>query len=773
MSRYIITSITMHNFKVFDNFKIDFEDSSLITFGGPNGYGKTTVFDAVELALTGDIKRFTIIDKSSGNRDNIVARNPNELVWIEITLSDGDNIVEIKRVLKVVSSRKEDNKVSNFKNLWKLKKISDAGEEDITQESFEELIGEKRLSEYYNNFFYIQQEETAHFLKQDEKKRLETIAELFNMQKEERELTGIKQLKEKISNIKDRTKSEKDRLSEKLDLGNNPNDEIGYKQLLHWYDSPKGWDKEELNFPNLDTKTQYFFEVNRIKKILIHKEEIQRYYWKDFYSYGDDIIKAFLLGHNFWARYEETLDIYDEKKKIEKFQNKLDKLENILSDEWSFSLIEEQIEFNYDDIKEKVEELKILNTNTSLNDNILRELMVLRSDLIEKFKESNLDENNCPLCGSDSWEKTERLFDAIENKKKFIESLLEDDSQRFQKKLDEFNEEKDKLKILIFNYLDNEKYNMDDSYIIKLKSIKEKEQLSKNMYSFLGQNNIDIEELTYNSLDIEINEDELISKVTSIKDRFDSIAFSEVFVQDNEEYHLVSVYGEYGDDRERIFELGEEDINNKLSYIEQEYYKYNKEKKEKVDELINQIEQLKTLLGNINSLIGIYKDKIALQRKKIIKDIEIPFYIYSGKILQSVRGNNTTGIYIKDSVRGADNKINNIRFVSSWDSDQDVINTSSSGQLAGIVIALTLTLNMVYSQNFNAILIDDPIQSMDDINMISFIELLRNDFKDKQIFISTHEESIEKYILYKFIKHQQSVCRINVMKKEIHHKSGN
>lgn len=32
------------------------------------------------------------------------------------------------------------------------------------------------------------------------------------------------------------------------------------------------------------------------------------------------------------------------------------------------------------------------------------------------------------------------------------------------------------------------------------------------------------------------------------------------------------------------------------------------------------------------------------------------------------------------------------------------------------------------------LLIDDPVQTMDEINMASFVELLRNEFKDKQIF---------------------------------------
>lgn len=47
----------------------------------------------------------------------------------------------------------------------------------------------------------------------------------------------------------------------------------------------------------------------------------------------------------------------------------------------------------------------------------------------------------------------------------------------------------------------------------------------------------------------------------------------------------------------------------------------------------------------------------------------------------------------------------------------------------------------------------DPVKSMDDINIASLIEVMRNDFADKQIILSTHEVDKENYILYKFLKY--------------------
>ncbi|MBN0474010.1 chromosome segregation protein SMC, partial [Pseudomonas aeruginosa] len=95
----------------------------------------------------------------------------------------------------------------------------------------------------------------------------------------------------------------------------------------------------------------------------------------------------------------------------------------------------------------------------------------------------------------------------------------------------------------------------------------------------------------------------------------------------------------------------------------------------------------------------------------------------------------------------------NVRLVSNWESDHDILNTMSSGQISAVVIALTLALHRVYSTKFSSILIDDPVQTMDDINMASLVEVLRNDFSEKQIILSTHEDKVARYFTYKYLKH--------------------
>ena len=143
-----------------------------------------------------------------------------------------------------------------------------------------------------------------------------------------------------------------------------------------------------------------------------------------------------------------------------------------------------------------------------------------------------------------------------------------------------------------------------------------------------------------------------------------------------------------------------------------------------------------------------------------LKQLRVPLLIYTGKILQDYQ--NGLGVFVsKDEMR----------FVSNGDAKHDILNTFSSGQLSGFVLAFLFAMNKQYikasSDDIGFILIDDPVQTMDDINISSLIEVLRNDFSDKQIILSTNEMDKENYILYKFYKYNKIGQSFNV-KEEIY-----
>lgn len=84
--------------------------------------------------------------------------------------------------------------------------------------------------------------------------------------------------------------------------------------------------------------------------------------------------------------------------------------------------------------------------------------------------------------------------------------------------------------------------------------------------------------------------------------------------------------------------------------------------------------------------------------------------------------------------------------------------TFSSAQVN--IVAVSIFLGMALRQqcsNLKTIMLDDPIQNMDDLNVISFIDILRNclsinktEINTKQIIISTHDQDFYKIMEKKF-----------------------
>ncbi|MDQ2087919.1 ABC transporter ATP-binding protein [Herbivorax sp. ANBcel31] len=155
----------------------------------------------------------------------------------------------------------------------------------------------------------------------------------------------------------------------------------------------------------------------------------------------------------------------------------------------------------------------------------------------------------------------------------------------------------------------------------------------------------------------------------------------------------------------------------------------------------------------------------------VIRNIEIPLYIYSGKLLQTHQ--NGFGVFCNTG-RETD-KFTQFKLTISGDnSEHDVINKFSSGQKAVLNVALILAFRKIKKTNLDLFMIDDPFQSLDDINIASLTEILRNEFNDTQIIISTHDMETAVYMCCKYYKANKKYNNYNVQnelyKKEIHNK---
>ena len=168
--------------------------------------------------------------------------------------------------------------------------------------------------------------------------------------------------------------------------------------------------------------------------------------------------------------------------------------------------------------------------------------------------------------------------------------------------------------------------------------------------------------------------------------------------------------------------------------------------------------------GKLNSIIkGLqaYQDalKAGIQeyKKKIISDIEPLLHIYTAKILQQKF--NGKSIYIHSS-----ENVQDIQFVNSAQDNQDILYSMSSGQLSAVALSFLLCMNQAYGADkaCSILLIDDPVQTIDDVNMVGFVDILRYEFGDRQIFISTHEQSFEWFLRYRYSKAEKKVNVFNM-----------
>lgn len=114
MISYRIQSLFMHNFKLFDNASIHFDSNNLIVLDGPNGYGKTSTFDAIEYIITGTIKRVEEKEEINGKNaydSNFLTKNPSDgtPAYARATFcsEDSKNVLDICRTLQ--SAEKSEN----------------------------------------------------------------------------------------------------------------------------------------------------------------------------------------------------------------------------------------------------------------------------------------------------------------------------------------------------------------------------------------------------------------------------------------------------------------------------------------------------------------------------------------------------------------------------------------------------------------------------------------------------------------------------------------
>jgi len=782
MSKFILKKLEIKNFKLFDEvpFVVNFSGNSFIVFDGPNGYGKTTVFDALELALTGNIRRLLSTENKQQPQDIVVDHKNSGNCHIKLLLTNKESNVDIEILRKLKTNiPNSDKKISRFSELWDLFTIEGDEQVLIQQQTLERMLDSEYLKRDYTMFHYVEQEDTAHFLKSNsEVERAKAISKLFGDTSEVQNKLG--KLIDTENLLKNKLKSllvRKNDLDIHYGFSNSQGElakerSLTYSKLIPWRINEFAWDEEDLKGLTKELKDEHLSELANIKLIIKHKNEFIRN--KEFSDAKNRVEEFRLL-----IMFQNRLDHYTEFRKL---------IENIAFVEKSSKYIKDKyIKANFiDELSEKVElkklfeliglehfygeftqeynELVSLRKRNNDSHTIIQELLEVRGHLTEKFKDYS-DDEDCFFCGT-PFDNREKLNLSIIEKTESLHSLLTDDGKSVAAKQDVFVSKF--IKPLVrktHEYIS--KHELPDAEYIQKFTIADKDKSKIEKYaSWLNKENVEFVDLLFSEKYIP-KDTEVLSRVSTLIARI-----HEKFPMLSESYDEANSGNIFDKLFENTFEksvvhlssISVDSVELKMKFVNDAYTNQMSQGFSDYAKIKEQIESLKSNQAQVLSLREKITKKIRSYQKRLIKDVEIPFYIYSGKVLQAHQAGMGNGIFIKDKTGG--DELKNIRFVADWDSDHDILNTMSSGQIAAVVISLYLALNKVYQQGLSTICIDDPVQTMDEINMMSLVELLRNEFSDRQILMSTHEDNVSKYFLYKFIKHGFQSKQINLMDRK-------
>ena len=285
----------------------------------------------------------------------------------------------------------------------------------------------------------------------------------------------------------------------------------------------------------------------------------------------------------------------------------------------------------------------------------------------------------------------------------------------------------------------------------------------ENTKAYLSDKNIDYKSLlvTEKTTDAAYSEkvNHLISQIREKKQ------VNQIYVAD-EYKKWISIFQRYfNSDESKLPIISKESFESKRHYLTYLYFTSSEREYsavyEELEKNTKQAEKLDDVIKKIEDVEKAYTEKIKVYQTTMINLIQIPLFIFSGKLLQNYPGG--LGIFIDIDEDGKYLKL----LTDSKPGSVDGVSKLSTGQLSSLVITLVLAMNKIFSKNeLNVIFIDvQLVQSMDEINVNAFIDIMRHEFKGYQIILSTHEEKIAMFFDYKYRMSNLPSQNFNVQKQ--------
>ena len=739
-STIVINKIFLDNYKLFENFTLDLKNG-LNIFDGPNGYGKTSLFDAVEFLITGDIKRVTtceVLDGKYKYQKVFFAKDYKKDVIIKAEFCKNDKIFVL---VKKIEGHKECNS-SIDNNPKKLKEIT----KTYLVYNFDDIE--------YSDEYLVPLEEL--------KKMQTELFGLFQIDDENQKLKSIQSAKKKISDLVKYLEKQIAELQESLyaDFENESGAQVKYRKLLK---KDVVWDVEEPIISSPKSLEHTLHILDGVKEIVLNQEQLRNDLKNSKYNnlLNNAMLETQLKAYIIMRYIQDDIEKYIESKKkllfLKKESKKIKDLDYINIEYQQIGKYVDKADV-CDKLVQKVLEYRKIEKNVQQTQQSINEMIRIREQLMKTSEEENIfEDGKCPYCGY-VWQEKEQLLNNIEKTTNDVNSLLGTTGKQMKEIVDTISETflqnvwgdaEVLISDLESNVLLSAFMEFDESDIV---------QKYKYIEKFLKDNMFEIsltDEFSVNNMEKNIQQIQNVIKN-------EICVLPEEYYQKKNEYQFDSLLKEYFLSIEEVAELKEGDIVQKAEFLKYKFIIQERDKSKKIENLKRKKECIEGEISKkLNQYMKDWKASIDKYQGNIISQVEIPFYIYSARILQSYQGGQ--GILIRD--KNGKEELNSIRFTTP-NEEHDILYTMSSGQLSGILLAFSLALHKIFiNAGLNIMLIDDPVQCMDDLNIVSFVELIRTEFPNVQFLISTHENSFAGYIGYKYKKYNLPVQRCNL--KEI------
>lgn len=778
-----IQSVKIRNFRgINEEREFLFQGKPFILLSAPNGLGKTTLIDAVEWCLTGNITRLkNAFDTRSTNNDerkknvNGILKNKraSKNAEIEVILEIIDN--DTKYIVRRVQKKDELNE--------KASEVTVNGKEGLAVEWLPQIADKN-----FYNFHYCDVQKSIEIQNRKRKDLPDLFSEFIT------DYTREISVASNLDFFADDTKRyiedlEKEKVSnERIEILKSSIDEYGNTPEIQAYPETQIYKEENILISELDAeqlkkqmeilyKCGYEWAGTFLGEIIANDESrIAKKYLADVANLldtkGEQINNAIAQG-----LHKGTQKIADIQQKI----NQLKELELSKDNIWNNTELlialgnADFTEIKCNDAKDEVrklenslrdmeKEIKILSDGNEIIDSLTT--LISKEHALKKYRSERLRNSEmaqCPVCGSERFgqiEEEQILSNArnyidqhgqlIADKKKdkdklesqikiSYESLIKVCNQVLAVAIQEEEKKRDDLEKLKetteeffitqrkLESMDSEKYNIEQlivpGYIVSIENEMEKKFLDEVK---VAQKREDYKKLL-DLLDYQLSEGEsekaIFQKLRELsKDVPETIGFS---------YSLLV---------QKINSINSILKNKKYLNLQKELETSNTTNKkisQKQEDLESLYDRAKKRADDIRRLV----DCLKAEEYNIVGPNLYKFYRKLARI------NTIEGIQLKHE----DEMLSIVD-----ESDKNVVNILSNGQLS--VFMLAYFFAGIVSRNKQELckiyFIDDLTACMDDVNMLAFLDLMKYLMLEKdgtmdQVFFATCDERVCKLLRYK------------------------